>query len=89
MGQMTGMQWRILTTAALGSNGARTVLANGTGTFTAGAQREMTAVGNTATLKYTGVTLGSYTGTLPTGLYGGITTGSSDNLIDNYAAGTQ
>jgi hypothetical protein len=80
--------WRIFT--AVPTSGSKTILASGSGTFTAGSTLRLEKSGNSARLYYGGVYLGGYNGgvtTLPTGRYAGVRPGSASSAVDDWEAG--
>jgi uncharacterized membrane protein len=82
--------WRIFT--AVPTSGSKSILASGSGTFTAGSRLRLVKTGSVARLYYGGSYLGGYdadtTNTpLPSGRYTGVRPGSASSAVDNWEAG--
>lgn len=77
--------WRIF--SAVPASGSKTILASGAGTYTAGGVLRLEKSGNVATLRYKGAVLGTYTGTLPSGLYVGVRAGQGSCRSDDWSGG--
>lgn len=77
--------WRIFT--AVPTSGSKTILASGSTTLAAGSKLRFEKTSGACSLYYGGTLLHTYTGTLPTGLYTGVSVGSSSNIVDNWAGG--